>query len=267
MVITITGRPGKGKTLNMVYEAIKDFKKDNSFIKRFWITKILRKEYLWKVNEYSNFPIILKPPKKNKKYKIEDFWTKEIIEVDKIGAYEIRLFDMRIKYNFNEHARFRIDEIQAMYDSMEYKDFPDCIAHFFQAHRHLDYDVIMTNSQSLSRIIKRVLVVTEEYWNIQTFHKFLGWVFVTYKLTWDLSAGNETKIVNDVIAEIEYSSRLFRCNKVFKAYNDKYLAGMKEKGIPYKNVMWKDLVMNYDTIMNTFFPTEEEKTELRNERY
>ena len=37
---------------------------------------------------------------------------------------------MRIKWRFSPDASFFIDEIQYIYDSMEYNDFPDCIALF-----------------------------------------------------------------------------------------------------------------------------------------
>ena len=47
-------------------------------------------------------------------------------------------FDLTLNNKFKEGADFYIDEIQQKYDSMEYKDFPDSIAHYFQCHRHFD---------------------------------------------------------------------------------------------------------------------------------
>jgi hypothetical protein len=172
-----------------------------------------------------------------------------------------------VKYTFNDGACFYIDEIQAMYDSMEYKDFPDCIAHFFQAHRHLEYNRIYTNSQSLSRIIKRVLVVTEEYWKIKESRKLLWWVITDYELTWELSAGNETKVLSDDIVDRDYVTTKFKAKRVYDAYYTKYLKGLKEKGEKYPNIMWDNLQMSYDDIMYNFFPTQAEKEELANERY
>lgn len=272
-VITITGRPGFGKTLNMTNECRLNFKADNFILKRLWISKVLRKQYVYKVNDYSNYPIMLKNSKKPIFYyndsnkKIEKALFNEKTKRYELYSWKVRLFDMRIKYKFNENARFYIDEIQAMYDSMEYKDFPDCIAHFFQAHRHLEVNFIYTNSQSLSRIIKRVLVVSEVYYNIQSYRKIFGISFTNYKITWDLGASNETKNISESIADIDYKTRFFISKKVYKMYNTKYLKGLLDNAIRYSNEQWPDLIMRYEDIMHIFFPTKEEKEELKNEIY
>lgn len=267
-VITITGRPGFGKTLNMVYESLRNFDRDNPKIKIWWTEKILRKDWIYVVNEYSNLPILLVPERKNKKpYTLYCPLKNEIYQLPAIYSHEVRLFDLRIKYNYNPTARFYIDEIQAMYDSMEYRDFPDCIAHFFQTHRHLEYADIYTNSQSISRIIKRVLVVSEEYRNIYDRRQFLGWITTRYKVTYDLATSKEEKLINENNFEVEYFARTFRKKRVFKSYNTKYLKGLKEKGIDYHNRHWESLTMSYDDIMHCFFPTPEEKKELLEERY
>jgi hypothetical protein len=272
-VITITGRPGYGKTLNMTNECRLNFKADNPVLKRLWTEKILHKPYIYQINDYSNYPILLKSSKKPLYY-YNDFTEKEEKahfneETQKYELYDwkVRLFDMRIKYKFNETARFYIDEIQAMYDSMDYKEFPDCIAHFFQAHRHLEVNNIYCNSQSLSRIIKRVLVVSEVYYNIQSYIKIFGYSFCNYKITWDLAAGNETKNVNENIADIEYKTRIFKSKKVYRMYYTKYLKGLLDKAEKYKNEQWDSLIMKYEDIMHMFFPTDEEKKELQMERY
>lgn len=80
---------------------------------------------------------------------------------------------MTLNHKFKKGANFYIDEIQQKYDSMEYKDFPDSIAHYFQVHRHFDNN-IYTCSQSQSRIIKRVLCLGEEYWTIYSFRILFG---------------------------------------------------------------------------------------------
>jgi hypothetical protein len=270
-VITITGRPGFGKTLNLTNECRINFKNDNPFLKRLWTEKILRKKYIYSLNDYSNYPILLKESKKplyflNDKGEIETYFDEET-KTYKIYSWQVRLFDMTIRYKYNETARFYIDEIQAMYDSMDYKDFPDCIAHFFQAHRHMEYNDIYVNSQSLSRIIKRVLVISEVYWNIQSFTKILGFCICSYRISWDLASGNETKVINEGIADIDYRTRIFRAKPVYKMYKTKYLKGLLEKAEMYPHKMWDSLIMHYDDIMNNFFPTDEEREELKKARY
>ena len=170
-IIIVDAKPGFGKTLLMTYFAYKNFKKKNPPLKVFWREKIRRKPYIYDLSEYSDFPIVFKRPKKKKgkyrKYYYYDSFN-NVRESDHITSLKCRIFDMILDNKFRDGADFYIDEIQQKYDSMEYKDFPDSIAHYFQAHRHFDNN-IYTNSQSQSRIIKRVLCLGEEYWSVYSF--------------------------------------------------------------------------------------------------
>jgi hypothetical protein len=245
-LISLGGIPGAGKNLTGVYLAKRHYKSENNFIKRI----IRKRKGLEKIynNVYSNFPILL--DKKN------NVWSNEV-----------SIHQLNGEYRFRENAFIEIDEMQISFDSMEYKDFPDCIAHFFQAHRHLEYNAIYTNSQSLSRIIKRVLVVTQEYWRIIESKKILWWVITDYELTWDLASGNETKVLSDDLVDREHIRIRFNAKRAYEAYDTKYLKGLKEKAKRYNNEMWTKLQMSYDEIMDCFFPTDYEKKELANERY
>src|SRR5574344_2480652 len=174
-VRVISAPPGKGKTLNMTRIAIQSFKELNPFLKRKF-----KKNYIFYNSIYSNYPILIWYQKKKFDYitsngkiytsvPIKKIYNEELEqnyfaeceenEREYYGVFSIKLrfTDLRLKYNFGKNSYFFIDELQYIYDSMEYKDFPDCIAHFFQVHRHLGYNDIYTNSQSLSRVIKRVL--------------------------------------------------------------------------------------------------------------
>lgn len=261
MLITITGKPGSGKTLNMTNECRRNFNNDNPLIKRLFY-KIINKQYIYTINEYSNFPILLKKAKKNKLYYYYNN-NNEVCSSKELFSFKVRIFDLRIKYKFNEGSNIYIDEIQAQYDSMEYKDFPDCIAHFFQAHRHLGINNIFCNSQSISRIIKRVLIITESFWNIISSRKILGFIITKYNIFYDVPSKDYT-IIDETI---DNALRIFKANKVYNMYETKYLKGLLDNSITYNNIMWNKKVMDYDDIMFNFFPTNEEREELKNERY
>jgi len=261
MLITITGKPGFGKTLNMVNECRRNFNKDNPLLIRLFY-KIRRKDYIYKVNQYSNLPIQLLPKKKNKVYLYYGN-DNEIKSTEELFTFKVRIFDMRIKYRFNLGASFYIDEIQAQYDSMEYKDFPDCIAHFFQAHRHLVVNNIYCNSQSISRIIKRVLVISESYWHIRNTKKLFGFIYTNYNVFYDIPQ-KDIAIMDD---RIDNALRIFRAKRVYNMYETRYLSGLLEKAIPYNNICWESKFMTYEEIMHNFFPTNEERNELKNAEY
>ena len=170
-VRVVTGRPGTGKTLNLTRLALSCFKDDNRKVDQL-ASKIKMEDYIWVNNIYSNYPILLKEDKKKKLKYIDG--SGQVKESHQIYSNVIRFTDMRLKYKFSKNACFFIDEMQFVYDSTEYKIFPDCIAHFFQIHRHLGYNMIYTNSQSISRIIKKILVITEEYWEIVDYKCYFG---------------------------------------------------------------------------------------------
>lgn len=173
---------------------------------------------------------------------------------------------MRLKYNFGVDASFFIDELQYIYDSMEYKDFPDCIAHFFQIHRHLMYNMIYTNSQSLSRVIKRVLCVSEEFWNVVELKQYLLLPFLsktTFKITTDIigSKNSENDLREDFNAE--YVTDRFFNKRVYRGYITKYLGALND-GLPFYNKgQYESLKMEKKEILNGFMISNKEKEELK----
>lgn len=283
-VRVLSAPPGHGKTLNMTRIAIKIFKEQNPLIKR------IKNGYIFYNSIYSNYPILVWYQKEPFKFSLPNgeilnaipikmTYDEEIKksyykrcseeEAEKYGMFsnKIRFTDMRLKYNFGEDASFFIDELQYIYDSMEYKDFPDCIAHFFQVHRHLSYNMIYTNSQSLSRVIKRVLCVSEEFWNVTELKQYILLPFlskVTFKITTDIntSKNNENDLKEDINAEYE-TVRFFN-KRVYNGYITKYL-GELNKGLPFYNKgQFEDLKMEKSDIIKGFMISNDEKEELKN---
>lgn len=283
-VRVLSAPPGHGKTLNMTRIAIKIFKEQNPLIKR------IKNDYIFYNSIYSNYPILVWYQKKPFKYSLPNgeifdsipikmTYDEEIKksyykkcneeEAERYGMFsnKIRFTDMRLKYNFGEDASFFIDELQYIYDSMEYKDFPDCIAHFFQVHRHLSYNMIYTNSQSLSRVIKRVLCVSEEFWNVTELKQYFLLPFlskVTFKITTDIntSKNNENDLKEDINAEYE-TVRFFN-KRVYNGYITKYL-GELNKDLPFYNKgQFEDLKMSKQDIIKGFMISNDEKEELKN---
>ena len=282
-VRVISAPPGKGKTLNMTRIAIKLYKEANSFFKRH------KKDYIHYNSIYSNYPILLWYQKKKFSYTTPDGIIKESIPIKKIfdeelkcsyyqacneeekeyyGVFsmKLRFTDMRLTYNFGLDASFFIDELQYIYDSMEYKDFPDCIAHFFQVHRHLGYNMIYTNSQSLSRVIKRVLCVSEEFWNVIELKTYKLLPFLTkveFKITNDIigSKNDENDKTQDPNADYE-TIRFFN-KRVFNGYITKYLGALNEKLPYYRCDNFEGLKMQKSDILKSFVISNKEKEELK----
>lgn len=284
-VRVLSAPPGHGKTLNMTRIAIKIFKEQNPFSKR------IKNDYIFYNSIYSNYPILVWYQKKPFKYyapggeilesipliykydeEIKKKYYRRIKDDEKPQVYgvfsnKVRFTDMRLKYNFGDEASFFIDELQYIYDSMEYKDFPDCIAHFFQVHRHLSYNMIYTNSQSLSRVIKRVLCVSEEFWNVVELKQYKLLPFlskVTFKITTDIntSKDDENNLKKDLDAE--YETLRFFNKRVYNGYITKYL-GELNRGLPFYNKgQYNDLKMDKNDIIKGFMIKNEEKEELKN---
>lgn len=282
-VRVISAPPGKGKTLNMTRVAINIYKETNPRKKR------RDKNYIHYNSIYSNYPILLwyqkkpfgyttpneevhesVPIKKFKDEKLDIEYYKECNEEEReyygVFSMKLRFTDMRLKYNFGLDSSFFIDELQYIYDSMEYNDFPDCIAHFFQVHRHLGYNVIYTNSQSLSRVIKRVLCVSEEFWNVIELKRLLLLPFISkvkFKITTDIvnSKNDENDKKENINAE--YETIYFLNKRTFNGYITKYLGSLNENLPYYKNECYDSLKMSKKDILNGFMVNYKEKEELK----
>lgn len=282
-VRVLSAPPGHGKTLNMTRIAIKLFKEQNPFFYRLKISNVLFN------NIYSNYPILIwyqnkpfeyidgamltrksVPIKKiyDEELKQEYYQECEEEEAEKYGCFsnKLRFTDMRLKYRFNENSSFFIDELQYIYDSMEYKDFPDCIAHFFQVHRHLSYNMIYTNSQSLSRVIKRVLCVSEEFWNVIELKQYKLLPFlskVTFKITTDIISSKNSENDLNEDRNAEYETIRFFNKRVYNGYITKYLGALNENLPQYPTEPYESLKMKKSDIIKGFMISNQEKEELK----
>lgn len=263
-VIIIDGKPGMGKTLLLTWFGYKDFKQKNPPFKVWFTEKIKRKKWLYDNSIYSDFPILLKKPKKKKQYLVQDDFTGSLI-VPFITSLECRLFDLYLENKFREKPLFLIDEVQQKYDSMDYKDFPDSIAHYFQLHRHFDANIV-TNSQSQSRIPKRILVLGCEYWTITSFRLLFGFVIMHIRITYDMHNNLES---NNGNTNVDYTERriIFRLKTIGSLYDSKYCRHLQDDSKPYKTKMYSSLDLSKQQLLYSFFPTNEEKEHLKNMRY
>lgn len=263
-VIIIDAKPGYGKTLLMTYFAYKNFKEKNPPLKVWFTEKIKRKKWVYDLSEYSDYPIIFKKPKKKKTYYIYNS-NGDIVPVDKIMSLRWRIFDLILDNKFRTGANFYIDEIQQKYDSMEYKDFPDSIAHYFQCHRHFDNN-IYTNSQSQSRIIKRVLCLGEEYYSIYSFKIIFGFVFMHIRITYEMHNNLES---NNGNTDVDFIDKriIFRIKKIGNMYDSKYLRHLQDDSKKYTTTMYDELDLNKNDLLNSFFPSEEERKKIKDMRY
>lgn len=261
-VIIVDAKPGFGKTLSMSWFALDNFKRKNPPLKIWFTEKILRKPYIYDLSEYSDFPILLKDKRKNgKPYYYKDI-NGDILSSDKLYTLSFRIFDLFCGHYFLPGANFYIDEIQQKYDSMEYKDFPDSIAHYFQCHRHFDNN-IYTNSQSQSRIIKRVLCLGEEFWSIYSFRILLGFCIMHIRITYEMHNNLESNNGNLNVDSTD-KRLIFRIKKIGGRYSSKYLSAILDDTPPYQTKMYDSLYLTKEQILHNFFPTEEERKALLN---
>lgn len=263
-MIIIDGKPGMGKTLLLTYLSYKNFKEKNPPLKVWWTEKVRRKKYVYNLSEYSDFPICFKKPKKGRIYEVYND-DGVPVQVPYINSLQWRIFDLVLDNKFRDGANFYLDEIQQKYDSMEYADFPDSIAHYCQLHRHFDNN-IYTDSQSQSRIIKRVLVLGEEYWSIVSFRKLFGFVFLRLRITYDMHNNLESNNGNQFVDFVE-KRVIFRLKKIGSMYDSKYCRHLQDDSKPYPSRMYNSINLTKEQLLNSFFPTDEEKRKIKNMRY
>lgn len=240
-VVIVNGTPGKGKTLNLTREAIRQYNQTNSFINRFarkLAGKPTRKNLI-----YSSYPILL-DKKRN------------------IYSHKCSIYDLTLDNKFPEGASIFIMEIQLCYDSSEYSLFPDVIAAFLQAHRHGGIRDIFFDSQSMSRIIKKMRIIACERWQILwTFHlnRFIPFIplgVTKYKICYDTEE-EQTTDLND-----ETRIKFFNTRKVSKAYDTRCLSALWENATDFDNGCYNDLKMDFDDIKETYFKDSEYKERL-----
>lgn len=215
-VIGLHGIPGCGKTLSASAICLKQFKKDNSLLKRF--IRYIKKEPIYVNKVYTNYPILL-----DKKHKIY--------------SNVITIYDLDNRYSFLYDSIIVIDEVQAFFDShKDFRSFPEEIATFFQFHRHFGIKDIYLLSQHPRRIVTYLRDVISQYHRIKTFFKLpiihIG--LVCYKLCYefeDYSASFTRDKEIKKLLQIKTKFYLFNYKKVFKSFDSRYLKVFNEDKI------------------------------------
>ena len=163
---------------------------------------------------------------------------------------------------FPEGTSIFIMEVQLCYDSTEYNKFPDIIAAFLQAHRHGGIRDIFFDSQSMSRIIKKMRIIACERWQILwTFHlnnmiPFIPLGITKYKICYDTEEeqtsdlGNETRV------------RFFNTKKVSNSYDTCCLSALWQYATPFDRGCYNSLKMTYEDVADIYFKNKEFKTQI-----
>lgn len=234
MVICVCGKPGSGKTLFTTYLLKKKFKKENNFIIRhFKKNKIFN-------NCFSNYPVLLS---KN------------------IYSNKVNLLDFNCFNSWLMDSDIVLDEIQAYFDSTEYKSIPKSIAMNFQFHRHFGIHNIYCVSQDPSRIPKVFRILAQEYYQIKKHIRIpiFGIAIFSYVI-WNREEdyNNPTNLTREQKKNINYEYKkrikIFRYRKIYKSYDTKYLKTLVEDKPIFYNGSYNDKLLSVNDI-NYNFPS------------
>lgn len=232
MVIAVCGKPGSGKTLLTTYFLMKKFRKENNFFVRHF-----KKEHIFN-NCYSNYPVKLDSKNYSNRVNLLDFkdFNKWLMDSDIV-----------------------LDEIQAYFDSTEYKSIPKPIANNFQFHRHFGIHNIYCVSQDLSRIPKVFRVLAQEYYQIHKHFKIpiVGIAFFSYTIWYrEEDYGNPHKLTRDQKKNLNYEFKnkfiMFRYKKVYKAYDTKYMKVLVKDKELFPTIQYSDNLLSLDEIYQNF---------------
>lgn len=232
MVIAVCGKPGSGKTLLTSYFLKKKFYKENNFIVRhFKKNKVFN-------NCFSNYPVRL--------YK-NHFSNK------------VNLLDFNSFNKWYMDSDIVLDEIQAYFDSTEYKSIPKAIANNFQFHRHFGIHNIYIVSQDLSRIPKVFRVLAQEYYQINRHFKipFFGIAFFDYTIWYrEDDYGKPVRLNREQRKNINYEFKrkfiLFRYKRIYKSYDTKYLKSLIEDSDYFDSKEYSSLFLSKNEIRENF---------------
>lgn len=232
MVIAVCGKPGSGKTLFCTYLLKKHFYKENNyFIRHFKKDKIFN-------NCFSNYPVNL--------YK--DNYSNQV-----------QLLDFKKFHKWKMDSNIVIDEVQAYFDSMDYKLIPRPIAINFQFHRHFGIDNIYIVSQDPSRIPKYFRILAQEYYQIKKHFiiPFLGIAIFKYTI-WnreeDYNLPSKLNREQKKFIAYDYKNKIkfFRYKKIYKSYDTKYLRALVDNQDYLDKNTYQDLNLTKEEILTNF---------------
>lgn len=234
-VVSINGLPGKGKNVLATYLAIKHYKTDNSFLKRF-IRKVKGKETILNT-VYSTYPILLDKKKK-------------------IFSNVCSMHDLNVNNRFKKNSIIIIDETQAFYDSDDFKIFPKSISVFCQFHRHFDIDDIYFISQHPDRIVKKLRDVSCEFNKIRLFFCIpilkIGFMYISrYYEEADYGKWHHPKKEAKTY-DVSNKFLCFFAGRVFSSYNSKYLNVLNRDSLLLDRGTFNSLYLSKDQIYSIF---------------
>lgn len=243
MAVTLySGLPGTGKTASATFLAVKKYRKENTFIhnilfslhyigehysyvkqpkKLFSNIKNYIKCFIFDfvflyqyrndnpyINVYSNYPILL-DPKKN--------------------IYSIMfnpLDDMMMTVQFKPGALIIADEIQRIYGSRQFKNFPKEVGTFLQHHRHGGISDIVLTSQHPDRFDTILRELCEVYRKYRIFFKFpfIPLILCTYTNYYEPANYGAYNQVKKEFKTYDYDNhiQLLNSKKIFDRYDSKY---------------------------------------------
>lgn len=244
MITIISGLPGRGKNVYATSVAKKHFNRENSVFRR--LVRSIKHEDKYINNVYSTYPILLKKTRK-----------------EKIYSNVVSLFDLDGKYSFKYNALIIIDEVQAFYDSDEYKDFPKSIAVFNQFHRHFNIKDIYYISQHPSRVAKKLRNVAFQFLKIRTFIVIpivkIGLMYMSIYYEFDDYGKWHHPQKEFKSYDVKNHFEWFNARSVFNSYHSKYLNVLNRNKPLYDKGQFKYIDLTEDELNSIYGDVWEDK--------
>lgn len=262
-ILSFNGIPGSGKTLTATYYALKHFKRENSIIKKSFIYLFslfpgkIGKICKDKISYYKLFPA----------GKINNVYTSYPILLDKknnIYSHKWSIFDFDNRWSFLPNALFIDDEIQLKIDSDEYNDdFKKKkiakIAKFCQAARHFGCSGIILTCQHPSRLFKKMRNVASGFVQHKQMFKIpilnIGFVrTIKYFIIDDYGKfiPKDRKKRQELTFEYKKKIIFMDFNKVFSAYDSRYLSEYNYSKPLYNKGLYKSKKVEYKDLVGLF---------------
>ena len=268
------GLPGKGKTAESTYLAVKEYEKQNTllvytlesiryaFIKYSEVTNLYSDaRFLFKVKiwaKYFGITFFINFVEHFNWFKhnpINNIFTNYPVLLDpkrKIFSNIFRPKDTKMTVKFPKGSTIIWDEAQRDVESREFKKFDKNMGTFLQHHRHASITNIIFVSQSPKRIDNKLRDLAEVYRKYKIFFKipFIPFIFVYYSNYYEADdygkyAHPKPEVKNyDVDNHIEFIST----KKSFDRYDSKYFSAIFDILPPVVKVQWQKLQMSPEEI-------------------
>lgn len=241
MVRTINGIPGSGKNVIATHIAKKHFKKENSLVRRMIRRLMRRTPYV--NNVYTSYPVLLR--KGSKLFKRPPTYSNRVT-----------IFDLVPSNRFLNNAEIIIDEVQVLFDSEEFKDFPKDIATFNQFHRHFGIHDIIYITQHPSRLMKKLRVLCSEFDRVKTFIliPFIKLAIINVVQYYEFDDYGKYNHPKKEAKTYDVTNKLyiFFARKVFTSYDTTYMRILNENAPLYDRGTFTDFTLTTNEIAYIF---------------